>query len=209
MKSNQKRTWMSSPFGVWTLLAATLWIGYAVPAQADVPDPITSTCDTCIVITPDGTGFQYRVIVRDDNSTPISGATVNLHFNAVSGITLCTESDSDGDGVLSGVTDSQGIVDFNVYGGGSSLDLARVSSQGATLCFARVKSPDLNGDLMVTSEDQNDHAALSSTDLTGDYDCNGVTDISDRAEITSRFGAECTPVQVDAETWGRVKSLYR
>jgi hypothetical protein len=186
-----------------------LWIGHTVPAQANVPDPTTSTCDTCLVISPDGTGFQYRVIVRDDTSAPVVGATVNIHFNAVSGITLCTESDVDGDGVISGVTDAQGIVDFNIHGGGASVDLARVSSQGATLCFARVKSPDLNGDLMVTSQDESDHAALSSTDLSGDYDCNGVTDISDRAEIANRIGAECSPVQVDAETWGRVKSLYR
>ena len=200
---------MSSPLGVWTLLVAVLWIGYTVPARANVPDPTTSTCDTCIVISPDGTGFQYRVIVRDDTSAPVIGATVNIHFNAVSGITLCSESDSDGDGVISGVTDAQGIVDFDIYGGGASVDLARVSSQGATLCFARVKSPDLNGDLMVTSQDESDHSALLTTDLSGDYNCNGVTDISDRAEITSRFGAECTPVQVDAETWGRVKSLYR
>ena len=183
-----------------------LWA--AVPARANVPSPVYSTCDSCLVIAP-GNSFLYRVILRDDANAPVPGASVAIDFNASDGVSLCTGSDPDLDGRVVGTTDGAGVVDFYVRGGGYSYTLATVSSVATTLCYARVRSPDLNGDLLVDAADQATHQGLSSGSLIGDFDCDGDTDAADLALLTDRLNDNCFTVQAGSSTWGRVKGLYR
>lgn len=190
----------------WSVAGVALWL--AAPARANVPSPVYSTCDSCLVIAP-GNSFLYRVVLRDDANAPVPNASVAIDFNGVAGVTLCTESDPDLDGRVVGMTNGSGVVDFYVRGGGYSFTLATVSSVATTLCHARVRSPDLNGDLAMNASDQTTHQGLSSSSLIGDFDCDGDTDGADLALLTDRLGENCFTVQVDGSTWGRIKALYR
>jgi hypothetical protein len=185
---------------------AALWM--AAPAEANVPSPIYSTCDSCLVIAP-GHSFLYRVILRDDANAPVANASVAIDFNGVTGVNLCPGQDPDFDGRVVGMTDGSGVVDFYIRGGGYSYTLATVSSVATTLCYTRVRSPDLNGDLLVDATDQTTHQGLGSGSLIGDFDCDNDTDAADLSELTDRLGENCATVQNGSATWGRIKALYR
>jgi hypothetical protein len=185
------------------LLAVT-----AQPANAGVPDPTNSTCDTCLVITPDGT-FLYRLTLRDDANAPVSDATVFLDFTAATGISLCAASDPDEDRKVEGTTDALGVVDFYVRGGGQDLNLVTASSQLITFCLARPRTTDLTGNLIVDGADEAAHQALPPDSPKGDYDCDGDSDADDLAEIQNRTGRNCSSVQTEHRSWGSLKSIYR
>ena len=175
---------------------------------ANVPSPVHTTCDACLVMAP-GNSFLYRVILRDDAAAPIPGASVSIDFNPVSGVSLCSISDPDADGRVVAITDGSGVVDFYVRGGGVATGFATVSSVATTLCFAQVRSPDLDGNLIVEVADQTAHQGLPLGSLSGDYDCDSDSDAADRALLTARLGQNCATVQGEDHTWGRIKALYR
>ena len=183
-------------------------LGMAGVASANVPSPVYSSCDSCLVIAP-GQSFLYRVILRDDANTPIPSTSVSIDFNGLAGVSLCSISDPDLDSRVVGTTDGSGVVDFYVRGGGYSFTYATVSSVATTLCLARVRSPDLNGDLVVNGTDQSAHQGLAPNSLIGNFDCDGDTDGADLALLTARLDENCSTVQSENSTWGRVKALYR
>lgn len=183
-------------------------LSMAAPAAANVPSPVYSTCDSCLVIAP-GYGFLYRVIVRDDANAPVPGASVAVDFNGLAGVSLCPGQDPDADGRVVMIADGSGVADFYIRGGGNSFTLATVSSSATTLCLARVRSPDMNADLMIDGTDQTTHQGLPSNSLIGDFDCDNDTDAADLALLTDRLGDNCATVQNNASTWGRLKALYR
>ena len=43
----------------------------------------------------------------------------------------------------------------------------------------------------------------------GDYDCDGDSGADDLAEIQSRTGRNCSSVQIENQTWGSLKAIYR
>lgn len=192
------------------VLSSVAWVACwaATPARANVPSPIYSTCDSCLVIAP-GNSFLYRVIVRDDANAPVPNTSVAIDFNGLAGVSLCPQSDPDVDGRVVGMTDGAGVVDFHVRGGGYSFTLATVSSAATTLCYTRVRSPDLNGDLLVNGADQTAHQGLGSGSLVGDFDCDNDTDAADLSLLTERLNDDCLTVQGGSSTWGRIKALYR
>jgi hypothetical protein len=176
--------------------------------MADVPSPLTSTCDTCLVIAP-GNSFLFRVVVRDDMSAPVPFADVALDFRAVPGIVLCSGQDPDGDGRVVVTADASGVADFYVRGGGASSGFVIVNSVAVTLCAAHVRSPDLDGSLVVDGVDQAAHDALPADALAGDYDCDGDKDADDRSLLDDRLNESCVTVQAESRSWGRLKALYR
>ncbi len=189
----------------WTL---SVLVSAPQPAPANVPSPVYSTCDTCLVIAP-GYSFLYRVILRDDANTPIPFASVSIDFNGVTGTALCSIADPDADGRVVGTTDGAGVVDFFVRGGGVSNGYVTVSSVATTLCLARVRSPDLDANLLVDASDEAAHSSLPPSSLSGDYDCDSDTDSADLALLMARLGENCATVQSEDRTWGRIKALYR
>jgi hypothetical protein len=189
-------------------LVLVLPVVATLPAQAGVPDPTNSECDACLVISPDGT-FLYRLTLRDDANAPVADATVFLDFSAATGIVLCSESDPDADRKVEGTTNSLGVVDFYVRGGGQDLNFVTATSQLVTFCLAQARSPDLSSNLIIDAVDETLHQALPSNALAGDYDCDGDSDADDLAEIQSRTGRNCSSVQVENHTWGSLKAIYR
>ena len=180
----------------------------ALPAEAGVPDPTKSECETCLVVSPDGT-FLYRLTLRDDANAPVADATVFLDFTAATGIVLCTESDPNSDRMVEGTTNTAGVVDFYVRGGGQDLNFVTATSQLVTFCLAQARSPDLSSNLIIDAADETLHQALASDALAGDYDCDGDSDAADLAEIQSRTGRNCSSVQIENSTWGSLKAIYR
>jgi len=179
-----------------------------LPAEAGVPDPTNSECDACLVISPDGT-FLYRLTLRDDANAPVSDATVFLDFTATPGIVLCSESDPNADRKVEGTTNLQGVVDFYVRGGGQDPNLVTATSQLVTFCLANPRTTDLTSNLIVDGADETAHQALAPSSLAGDYDCDGDSDAADLAEIQSRTGRNCSSVQIENQTWGSLKAIYR
>ena len=201
-------TRISNRFFLGALIGFALLAMHAPPVLSGVPDPTTSDCDTCVVISPEGS-FVFHIVLRDDANAPVPGATVVVDFNGAVGINLCDASDPDQDGRVSGVTDAGGVLDLFIRGGGSATGTAVVSSQAQTLCFAHVRSTDLDGDGVVTALDETAHQALAVDALAGDYDCNGVTDAADLATLQSQLNENCLTVQNLPGTWGRLKAIYR
>jgi len=133
-------------------LVVVLLVVATLPAEAGVPDPTNSECDACLVISPDGT-FLYRLTLRDDANAPVADATVFLDFSAATGIVLCSESDPDADRTVESTTNSMGVVDFYVRGGGQDLNFVTATSQLITFCLAQARSPDLTGNLIIDAAD--------------------------------------------------------
>jgi len=188
--------------------ALALAAGLARFAHAGVPDPHNSTADTCLVISPAGV-FPYKVTVRDESAAPVSGVQVVLDFSPATGINLCSQSDPDLDRRLVGTTDATGSFTFNVRGGGTTAGYVVVSAFGQLIVLAHVRSTDLNGDLAVTSADLTLHQGLPAHATTGDYDCDGDADATDRAILSAQVGQDCNTVPVLDFTWGAVKASYR
>ena len=91
----------------------------------------------------------------------------------------------------------------------SATGTAVISSQAQTVCFAHVRSTDLDGDGVVTALDETAHQALAVDALAGDYDCNGVADAADLALLQSQLNENCLTVQNLPGTWGWLKAIYR
>jgi hypothetical protein len=199
---------MSLPVWVWPFLILLLPAAAAVPADAGIPDPSLSECDTCLVMSPDGS-FLFRLTLRDDANAPVANTQVFLDFAGTPGINLCAESDPDADRKVEGTTDAMGVVDFYVRGGGQSVQLVQAISQLTIFCLSRPRSPDLNGDLQINATDETLHTGLPLDTPVGDYDCDGDSDADDLVEIQSRLGNNCSSVQISQNTWGSVKAMYR
>lgn len=206
MKTHLRRSRRAVVAG--TLAALVLVALASLPAAGGVPDPSNSDCDTCLVISPDGT-FLYRLTLKDDANAPVADAAVFLDFSAAPGIVLCQESDPDGDRKVEGATNSLGVVDFYVRGGGQDLNLVTVTSQLVTFCLTRARTTDLTGNLIVDGADEAAHQLLPLDSPLGDYDCDGDSDADDLAEIQSRTGRNCSSVQIAQRSWGSLKAIYR
>jgi hypothetical protein len=189
--------------GVLILLAAG-----SIPAHAGVPDPRNCTADTCLVISPAGAS-PYTVIVRDEAAAPVANLQVVLDFGTAPGMNLCDQSDPDHDRRVLGTTDNTGSVIFRVRGGGQTTGYVVVSAIGQVIVIAHPRSPDLNGDLAVTSADLTLHQGLPANSIAGDYDCNGTSDSADRAILIAQLGQDCNTVPVLDFTWGAIKAYYR
>jgi hypothetical protein len=188
--------------------AAALVVLLAGIVRAGVPDPRNCQADTCLVLSPSG-AFTYTVVLRDESSAPIANATVSLDFLPAPGMALCPGSDPDSDGRVLGMTDAVGRVDFQVRGGGQTTGHVVVGSLGTTVRIAYPRATDLNGDLAVSQQDVDLHAALPANSRAGDYDCDGDADATDRAAIQAQLGQDCDSTGVLSSTWGRVKATYR
>ena len=189
-------------------LVLVLSLTFAGSAHAGIPDPRNCTADTCLVVSPAGL-FDYAVTIRDDSMAPVDGAMVVLDFGTALGINLCSASDPDLDDRVVGTTNSSGQIVFHVRGGGLSPGYVVVSANAQTILIAYPRSPDLNGDLAVTSADVTLHSGLPSNARAGNYDCDGDSDVADRAYITAELGQDCNTVPVLNSTWGALKASYR
>ena len=182
--------------------------GLVTAAHAGVPDPRNSTADTCLVISPAGV-FPYKVTVKDESAAPVPGVQVVLDFGPAVGMNLCDQADPDHDRRVVGTTDATGSFTFFVRGGGMTAGYVVVSAFGQNIVIAHVRSTDLNGDLAVTSADVTVHQGLPANALSGDYDCDGDADSTDRAILSAQLGQDCNTVPVLDFTWGAIKASYR
>lgn len=185
--------------------------------QAGVPSASNSTVPPCLVACPLG-DITYTVVVRDFANNPELGSTVAIDFSSCPAVSVCTfvqdpKYTYDANArVVRGITDNTGTVTFGLHAGGLCAANVRVYADGVLLATPRMASPDQNGDQLVIGSDFTIfEAKLGTSDLTADFDCNGVVD-SDDQNIGGQHGSHScygivNPVQ--KRTWGTVKSFYR
>jgi hypothetical protein len=158
-----------------------------------------STVDTCLVIEPHG-GYDFDVVVRDQNGSPMAGATVVVDFTACPGIQLC----SPGAGetyvredslVISATTAGDGSVTFPIRGGGACADSLAEIRVGCTVLAKRsVASPDQSGNLVVYTEDfvlWRNKLLGNPLDPSGDLDCDGFITPADSVEMLAHWQNQC------------------
>jgi hypothetical protein len=190
-------------------------LAVALDAQAAaVPSPIQSTVPPCIQACPAG-DRSSTVVVRDAIGIPIEGSIVELDFSACSSFPFCptcTDTsivDPAGHRVLKPTTAS-GRAQFALCGG-PSCGLVRVIADGVFLGNTILATPDVDGDLSVTSTDQGlVAAAIGGSDLTRDLDCDGFVTSIDLAVVSTHLGHHCGGTTLARPwSWGRTKVIYR
>ncbi|MEO7868724.1 MAG: hypothetical protein ABIU54_13875 [Candidatus Eisenbacteria bacterium] len=162
--------------------------------------------------------IAYTVVVRDLAGNPLIGSLVTIDFSACPLVTLCSLVQDPGYVVnysartVRASTDATGSVTFQLRAGGGCASQALVYADGVLLATIPAASPDQNGDQMVVANDYYLFAAkLGTTDLSGDFDCNGLVDESDGFVWSQHGSHSCYGIvnPVRRQSWGRVKSFYR
>jgi hypothetical protein len=200
------------------LPALALIAASSTVCAANVPNPIDSEVDFCMVVCPAGE-IVFHVVVRDVNHTPVPNSVVTIDFCGCPGVTLCPSSTTDPYVHLNAcqiakITGVDGRADFAIRaGGGCSSQGARVYADGILLAFRNVASPDQDGNLMVLLPDlQLADSKRGSTDATADFDCDGLVADFDVDYVVPHGKHACPPTdptEVTRPTWGALKTIYR
>jgi len=177
------------------------------PASAGVPSPPQSFVDPCLIVCPNG-DFSFHVVVRDVASIPVPNSVVVINFCPCVGpsFNLCPGISCQ----VSALTDASGAAVFQIKAGGTCLEPVTISADGVILAQRMIASPDQNGDLVVDAAD----AAIlggkiGGSDPSGDLDCDGSVTPNDMSVRALHSQHSCQVVPTDAQSWGRMKSIYR
>src|SRR5262245_7766156 len=177
------------------------------PASAGVPSPPNSFVDPCFIVCPNG-DFPFHVVVRDVANVPLAGVVVLIDlcpcvgpsFNLCPGISC----------QITAVTDSSGAVLFRIKAGGTCPLPVNIRANGVLLAGRFIASPDQNGDLIVDAVDAAILGAkIGSSDPSGDLDCDGSVTPNDMSVRALHSQHSCQVVPTEAQSWGRMKSIYR
>ena len=194
--------------------------GLAAPATAAVPSP-TNSIVPCVRASL-SEGLQTLVIVRDIANVPLVGSTVVIDLSDCPGFTSCPLSDPTGrppdytwdpDSRTARMnTWIEGRAAFFLAGGGTGgLGTVRVYADGVLLATRALFSPDQDGDLFITGEDETLwNSKLGTADPTGDLDCDGVVTTADTRQL-DWWGRLCvrTTTSAHRSSWGSLKTIYR
>jgi hypothetical protein len=178
------RVALLAALGAGTLVSATL---------AGAPDPAFSSCDSCLVVSPNGMNpdgsLSFRVTVRDQFANPVAGAAVIIDIRGVP-VSLCSTQDAGfwrgyGYGYIGGTTNQAGEVRFTPRGWGSGEGVVRISANGVDICSRNwVSTPDLSESLDFVV-DVSDLAVFADYEarnvLDADLNGDGSVDVSDLA----------------------------
>lgn len=203
--------------GTLALAIITLFASPGFAQVVPVPSPANSTVPSCISVCPAGDRPAFTVIVRDFSGLTLSNSAVYLDACGCANSHFCPLMPGD-DYYVPGpmcqpakITNALGRASFTPRLGGACSGPFRVLADGVILKNPVLASIDQNGDLMVTAADVAIHAAkIGTSDLTGDFDCNGVVDQLDEEMLQEHMGHTC-----DASTgirgipWGALKVIYR
>lgn len=175
-------------------------------AAAEVPDPLNSSVDPCddlegMLVSPrlpaPAPASVITVTVRNSSNAPINNSAVVVELGP--SIELC------GSTVLTGSTNTSGVVVLTLGGGGCAHQVALsgiVRASGIAIrTYDNVKSPDYDGvgaNLAVTIADFTQFSGEFGGSLPSachDYDNNGATGLSDLIIFGDPFqdAASCAP----------------
>lgn len=193
-----------SLFGGIVLVGACLTC-WSTPAAGIVPSPENCTYDSCLVL--DLCGHEtYTVVVRDFVFFPMPWVWVHLDFSRAPGIVLHPFIDPDGDRIIWGLTDPEGIVRIHLRGGGTDttgVPDVEVGAGGVALGMVFPHAYDLSGNLVMDQADVDAWDQLPDTSEAADFNCDGRKDGVDRLLLSKRVAewqasGHCTGV-VDVE----------
>jgi hypothetical protein len=186
------------------IVASITWSG---PARAGVPSPPQSSVDPCFVVCPNG-DIAFHVVVRDVASLPIANAVVIIDLCSCVGPTfnICPGIACQ----VAALTDLNGAAVFHINAGGTCDSPVNVYADGVLLAARRVASPDQNGDLIVDAADASILGGkIGTTDPSGDLDCDGSVTPNDMSVRALHAQHACGIVPTNAQSWGKVKAIYR
>ncbi len=190
---------------------------FPAAVRSGVPSPANSTVPPCLIACPLG-DIAYSVVVRDLANYPEVGSRVTIDFSSCPGVSVCAIVNDPGytydanTRYVQALTDQTGTVTFRLHAGGLCGAGVRVWADGLLLATPRMASPDQNSDLVVVENDFTIlETKLGTSDLTGDFDCNGVVDAEDQQLWNQHGSHSCYGIvnPVRKRTWGNVKSFYR
>ncbi len=181
------------------LLLAGLFLLIGV-ANATIPEPWNCSVAPCdeffgIIIYPDpvasGAG-EFICSIRNNNNDPIPNAFVEVVFQVPGNHIICPGA------VLTGTTDANGFVTFNISAGGctTGIDAVRIIANGMTIrTYQDLKSPDYDG-LPSGTVDLGDYIVFGGDFSAGapgchDYFNDGVCELGDFIVFGEAWGRVC------------------
>jgi hypothetical protein len=183
-----------------------------------IADPINSFVAPRLVSCPAGDS-TFVVVTRGVGGFTWSEDFVTVHFCGCPGYHLSLVGGhpytiNPDECRISLMPDRHGVSNFPIAGGGLCPgDTVRVDAGDMILRpFPVVVSLDQNGDLKVDSADLAlVHAKLGTTDLSADFDGDGVVTAADVQILKAHLGhaAPDTPTPAVAASWGKLKIRYR
>jgi hypothetical protein len=191
-------------------MAATAFGGIIDPCQSTAST--IATPNTCVLICPQGDGDQLvdknatiTVVVRDGAGIGIEGVLASDFYlvdcDPIRDMVLCGgSSSSDADAPTDATGSTQMIGDIAAGGCANGLS---VIVQGFTIgcpaiCMTNiwVKSPDINGDLLVNIQDFSlfgqQYPPQPFTDTCVDYNCDGIVNLQDFSLFGLHYLHQCS-----------------
>lgn len=162
--------------------------------------------------------IPYTIVVRDIASNPQIGSAVTIDFSSCPNVSVCAVvkepayTYDPNTRTVRAFTDALGSVTFPLHAGGLCATDVRVYADGVLLATTRMASPDQNGDQVVVENDFTlFEPKLGTSDLTADFDCNGVVDLEDQAIGGQHGSHSCYGIvnPVRPRSWGQMKLWYR
>ena len=176
-----------------TYLSDFLFFGGPLPVTCTCVEPLKGACnlcltsytDPCLTACPAG-DIPFTVYMREADGTPVPGvSSVWLDFSGCSNAVPC-QSEVDWPIVHpNGPSDDSGRIVFYVNAGGCDEGcLINVEAFCGTIASVPFKSVDTDGDLIVKPQD-------FDVPICNDFNCDGITDISDLALLTAHLTHNC------------------
>ncbi len=177
-------------------------------AAATVPDPNLCTVDPCDVFgmppgtspgmilypCPEDDGFaEFTCNIRNADGDPIPDAVVEIIILVPGNHCICPE------GVLTGITDENGNVTFNISGGGCTFgqDAVQIIANALIIrTYQNLKSPDFDGGGSDCAVDLADYITFGGDFSSGapgchDYFNDGACDLGDFILFGEAWGRTC------------------
>lgn len=154
-----------------------------------------------VLLAPEGMPFNTYLFGDICSGGPESGVPVNLRFEDELDGALTWDPSQDHPNLFD-MTDSDGEAVFSIRGGGCSQagDVRLLCSGFPMWVWGGAKSPDVNGDCMVTDTDLNYVQSMMGTDdFCADLNGSGVVDFEDVLIVTSTLGDHCSHLTSGAE----------
>lgn len=194
------------------LIPLLLLLVFCPTADAGVPSAINSSVPWTMYVCPQG-DLHTRIVVRDGSNATIAGSMVRIQIPQDWMRSICRLDSLCALEHICVQSDSHGVVDLSIPGGGSSAARVSVIADGQLIGTMGLGSTDQNGDLEVDEMDFAIAAAAESLAGAGasDFDGDGTTTESDLAILRSHLGHRCSgvppppvPAPGTSATWVRL-----
>jgi hypothetical protein len=209
---------MRSPLWVLLVVSAVGYPELVGGAVMGVPSAASSYVAPRLVSCPAGDS-TFVVVARHVSGTPWAEGPVTVHLCGCPGYHLSLLGShpytiNPDECSIWTIPDHEGVAEFPIAGGGLCPGDTVWVDAGSQFLWPRpvVVSLDQNGDLRVDSADLAlVHSKLGSTDLSADFDGDGVVTTADVQILMAHLGhaAPDTPTPAVAASWGRLKIRYR